>query len=251
MKKIKKLLTIGLAVLLMLCMSISLVGCILKKYETYDSGYFIYQVSHENGEVYIIGLTDLGKEQEYLIIPETIDGKKVNGISETTFDVYRTKRKYGNPEDINYQSEKLKKVFIVSGIGIINAWVSSGLFSDKEVFYISNADVKFKNKFYRTSLKGDTAWHSLTAANVSYDYNYENSPNDGYYWIDNYSYGERIEYIPEQPIRDGYTFGGWYKESECINAWNFETDTLPQAQYNEQEQELYQETKLYAKWIKE
>lgn len=68
-------------------------------------------------------MTDLGKEQEYLIIPETIDGKKVNLISETTFDVYRTKRKYGNPEDINYESEKLKKVFIVSDIGIINAWV--------------------------------------------------------------------------------------------------------------------------------
>ena len=251
MKGIKKLLTIGFAVLLMLGMSISLSGCILKKYDTYDSEYFIYQVSRENGEAYIVGLTDLGKEQEYLIIPETIDGKKVNCISQVVFDVYRTKRKYGNIEDINYKSKNLKKVFIVSDIRIVNAWVSSGLILSEEVFYIANADVEFTNGYYRTSLKGDTAWHSLTAANISYDYNYENSPNDGYYWIDNYSYGEKIEYIPEQPIRDGYTFGGWYKESECINAWNFETDTLPQAQYDEQEREIYQETKLYAKWIKE
>ena len=250
MKKIKKLLTIGLAVLLMLCMGVSFSGCLLKKYDTYDCGYFIYQVSHENGEVYIVGLTDLGKEQEYLIIPEIIDGKKVNCISLVTFDVYRTERKYGNLDDINYKSENLKKVFIVSSIAILNSWTSE-LFEKKEVFYISNADVEFTNDFYRTPLKGDTAWHSLTAANVSYDYNYENSPNDGYYWIDNYAYGEKIEYIPENPIRDGYTFGGWYKESECINAWNFETDTLPQAQYDEQEREIYQETKLYAKWIKE
>lgn len=248
MKKIKKLLTIGLAVLLMLCMSISVSGCVVIKYDTYDSEYFIYQVSRENGEAYIVGLTDLGKAQECLIIPETINGKKVNCISEPVYDIKRTEREYGNPDDINFKSENLKKVFITSNIRVVNAWVSLGLFLDKEVFYISNADVEFsKNKFYRTSLKGDT----YTTANVSYDYNYENSPNEGYYWIDNYAYGEKIEYIPEQPIRDGYTFGGWYKESECINAWNFGTDTLPQAQYDEQEREIYQETKLYAKWVKE
>ena len=51
-------------------------------------------------------------------------------------------------------------------------------------------------------------------------------------------------------IQVGNTFGGWYKEPECINEWNFETDTLPQAQYGEEGKELYQETKLYAKWIK-
>ena len=90
---------------------------------------------------------------------------------------------------------------------------------------------------------------SYHKANVSYYYNYENAPNDGYYWIDNYNYGETIEYIPAIPVRDGYTFGGWYKETECINAWDFEIDTLPEVQYDEEEMEIYQETKLYAKWI--
>ena len=219
------------------------------KNNIYESEYFIYAIIESKNGILIQGLTDLGKEQEYLIIPETIDGKKVRYISETIFDVYRTERNYGNLGDISLNSEKLEKVFIVSGIGIINAWVSSGLFSRKEVFYISNADVEFTNKFYRTSLKGDTAWHSLTAANVSYDYNYENSLNYGYYWIDNYNYGENIEFIPPEPTREGYTFAGWYKESECINKWNFETDTLPQAQYDENDRKIYQETKLYAKWI--
>ena len=69
-----------------------------------------------------------------------------------------------------------------------------------------------------------------------------------YYWIDNY--GEKIEYIPENPIREGYKFEGWYKESDCINKWDFETDALPQARVDDQGQEIYQETKLYAKWIK-
>ena len=46
--------------------------------------------------------------------------------------------------------------------------------------------------------------------------------------------GPRITYIPEAPTREGYTFGGWYKEEECINAWNFETDTLPEAILDEE-----------------
>ncbi len=31
---------------------------------------------------------------------------------------------------------------------------------------------------------------------------------------------------PVAPTRVGYTFGGWFKESECINEWNFLTDTV-------------------------
>ena len=45
-------------------------------------------------------------------------------------------------------------------------------------------------------------------------------------------------------------FYGWYKEPECVNLWDFEIDRLPKAQYDEEGTETYQETKLYAKWIK-
>lgn len=41
---------------------------------------------------------------------------------------------------------------------------------------------------------------------------------------------------PTDPSATGYTFGGWYKESSCTNAWNFTTDTVNGA------------TTLYAKW---
>ena len=46
MKKIKKLLTIGLAVLLMLCMSVSLVGC--KKTGPIPNGYYGWSSEGEN-----------------------------------------------------------------------------------------------------------------------------------------------------------------------------------------------------------
>ncbi|NLA26943.1 MAG: InlB B-repeat-containing protein [Firmicutes bacterium] len=42
---------------------------------------------------------------------------------------------------------------------------------------------------------------------------------------------------PEPPQRDGYTFGGWYKEAACINAWDFEND------------EITEDMTLYARWI--
>ncbi|MHB1454447.1 MAG: InlB B-repeat-containing protein [Saccharofermentanales bacterium] len=41
---------------------------------------------------------------------------------------------------------------------------------------------------------------------------------------------------PAAPTRTGYTFGGWYKESGCTNAWNFATYKVTTA------------TTLYAKW---
>jgi uncharacterized repeat protein (TIGR02543 family) len=47
--------------------------------------------------------------------------------------------------------------------------------------------------------------------------------------------GEKLE-KPKDPLREGYTFAGWYKEETCINAWNFDTDTVTG------------KITLYAKW---
>ena len=80
---------------------------------------------------------------------------------------------------------------------------------------------------------------SLLKANVCYFLNYD---ENNYYYIDYYENGEKIMYIPPEPQRDGYSFGGWFKESDCINQWDFDTDTL-------QLTEDVQEVKLYAKWI--
>ena len=41
---------------------------------------------------------------------------------------------------------------------------------------------------------------------------------------------------PTAPTRTGYTFGGWYKEEACVNAWNFATDVVTNR------------ITLYAKW---
>ena len=103
--------------------------------------------------------------------------------------------------------------------------------------------------FYREDGHYINWFVKICKANTSYMFNYENSPNEDYFFIKDYKYGEKIETVPYEPIREGYTFDGWYKEPECINVWDFETDTLPTTLYNESNEEVYQETKLYAKWI--
>ena len=82
---------------------------------------------------------------------------------------------------------------------------------------------------------------SLYKANVCYYYNLEESD---YYYVDYYDVDSLIEFIPPDPVNEGYIFGGWYKEKECINKWDFEKDTV-----SLEEDEI--EIKLYAKWIKE
>lgn len=44
--------------------------------------------------------------------------------------------------------------------------------------------------------------------------------------------------IPEQPVKEGYTFGGWYTDRDCTNEWDIHSDTVTQSMT------------LYARWIK-
>jgi len=49
-------------------------------------------------------------------------------------------------------------------------------------------------------------------------------------------HGDKVTEPTTPPTRDGYTFGGWYKESACTNAWNFASDVVTST------------VTLYAKW---
>ena len=86
-------------------------------------------------------------------------------------------------------------------------------------------------------------------ANTTYLFNYEGSPNEDVFFINNFERGGLIEDVPYKPTREGYEFGGWYKEPECINKWNFDLDTLPVPEYDSDGELIFNETKLYAKWI--
>ena len=87
-------------------------------------------------------------------------------------------------------------------------------------------------------------------------YNYENSPTKGYYWIDDLETGETLAYMPPNPTREGYTFDGWYADSECTIEYDFTTPYIKK-DFIEMETEdsfylVYPKdyvTHIYAKWI--
>ena len=45
---------------------------------------------------------------------------------------------------------------------------------------------------------------------------------------------------PQEPVREGYTFGGWYRDAECTDSRKFDFDTQSQ---------VMADTTLFAKWI--
>lgn len=262
MKKIKKLLTIGLTVLLMLCVSISLFGC--KKRQEIVCGDFV--CLPRDKYITVCSLSENGREKEIVIIPPYLDGKLVNNLGTTYYYAASSRIRSNVMKDlyVSYsvlsitahappfiQSDSLERAFWCGNQGFMKNqgeyYADYTFHLDNVRYYVTNVCYEYLvNKKFRSFL-----YKEVFPANTAYMFNYENCPNDGYFFINDFEYGATIENTPYEPIRDGYVFGGWYKESECINAWNFETDTLPQAQYGEQEREIYQETKLYAKWIKE
>lgn len=252
----KKTLLLLLSILIVFCKS-----CNIIKNDFIESGDFLYELVTDNmGDndyfVRIMGLSETGKEKEVIIIPNFINGIEVKEIG----------RKFYMTEG-EWESEKLKKVFIPflpskiyrvfrsycpnleATMIIVNEIPHEN--STQEEVYITSYHQISGNNWYDVPSEYRLGAPACHFANVSFFYNYDDAPNCGYYWIDNYDYGNLITYIPENPIRDGYIFDGWYKESECINIWDFDYDKTPSAVYNEDNWPNYQETRLYAKWIKE
>lgn len=127
---------------------------------------------------------------------------------------------------------------------ILKIWLSGEEY--KDTFEIIEEENQYT--FYLKQNLENTGEIHLITANTSYMFNYEGEPNEGYFFINDFERGGAIEDTPYEPRREGYTFAGWYKEPECINAWDFSKDTLPAAEYDEEGNLLFVETKLYAKW---
>ncbi len=85
-------------------------------------------------------------------------------------------------------------------------------------------------------------------ANLQFMHNYENAPNEGYYWVDDIENGEKIEVMPTNPTREGYTFGGWYADKECLTEFDFE-QTFKNGDYTPWTYPDNFTTYVYAKWV--
>ena len=232
-------------------------------YERREVGDFIVRFYDDYCE--IEGTTEQGNSQRFLVIPEYIEGVKVRSFG--TYNPFSIASTDLFAPQIN--SDILEKIYFEVALDNIYPWLGS-IRSLKKILYPSmdigkdsviDCQAYYPRKAYEM-VNGDvysTGTKSRTRANISYYYNYENAKNDGYYWIDDCDYGSIIEFIPPDPERDDYVFGGWYKEPECINEWDFDDDKLPEEKkgiretYEDgkfflSEVTIYQETILYAKW---
>ena len=219
-------------------------------------GYFTVKFYDDRETAYITGLTELGKQQRFLVIPEEIDGVHMPTIGERP-----PLQMWSSIGAADICSEKLEKVYFPTSVYVVSGSFRNSpnltkIISMAGAFIVTTSQsVKtyVSDREYTNVPPNSLYYYAFDRANVSYFYNYDIEKNYGYYWIDDYDYGNKIEFIPPEPEREGYTFGGWYKEPGCINEWDFETDVLPEerTEINEEGEEevVYQETKLYAKWV--
>lgn len=262
MRKIK--LILGLLIICLFTLVLS--SCVGNVYKTRSSGYFRYMVDSETKEAMLVGLTEEGEQQETIIIPSQIDGYKLTTIGYPVV--------VGPGMNTNYQidmkSDKLKELYIPSSIKFYslktyefyqnlntlnNIFIGDNSYSilmrhrDYNYnfqMYISNENMSNNYETYTNSygINGKIDYSYLTIANVVY---YLNDDTEDSYFVDDCD-NEKIVNIPTDPVRDGYEFKGWYKEKECINKWDFENDIVPEKQYDENNEYIFIETSLYAKW---
>ncbi len=232
--------------------------------EEYESGYYKYSVVTQNGEskAYITGLTEIGLEQQYLIYQDELDGHEIYGFGYKKWvptgyanigyiDCSNVKKFYFP----TIQRENLGQC--VSNANRITSIYWNNIYDNYSIYpgnMIRSGKEVFGYNLFQTKedmLKKN--FNNFYIANVSYLYNYNNAPNDNYYWVDTYN-EEQIQFIPPDPVRDGYVFGGWNINSECTEKWNFTEDITPKEilikQYEYSPYNTYSGIYLYAKWIK-
>ena len=269
MKKTIKKVLMSLLLAFVMFFTISLSGCGLGKLlkvvsydECIECGDFIYRPQKtDDGEhtvAILYGLSNAGKEKVGVIVPDEVDGLQVaylTGIYWETGTDRKIKLFITSPCAIPFSGGFSSRTSISFNVhdSLVKAWGFSSTictygprgdtfgdkYSDEEYYKV------FKNHCYKKY------------ANVTYGYNYEDAPYLGIYWIDDYD-GTTIDFIPPDPVREGYTFEGWYKDEEGTEKWDFEKDIIPEKKYDitkrddgtESAYYIYKNNILYAKWRK-
>ena len=114
--------------------------------------------------------------------------------------------------------------------GLEAMWIKYGDGSDGGSTIVSTPFNSFtSNNTYANKLWDGSAWK--TVFTVDFNMNGHGTAPTGQYVAS----GGKVSQ-PSAPTATGYTFGGWYKEAGCTNAWNFSTDTVTSNKT------------LYAKW---
>ena len=259
-KEMIVILLIG-SIFILFCVSFT--ACVKNSVEYVDREVDDFIVRFYDDYCEIKGTSAQGNENRFLVIPSYIDGIKVKSIGYASI-AGAIDTVDGELTFPDIESGSVEKIYLESAIELypfsFQSCPNLTKIMSPQVLpydYAIGYDIYYPCNVYKSVTEDGSYFVNRFPANISYYYNYERADGVEYYWIDDCEYGSNIEFIPPEPTREGYTFGGWYKEAECINVWDFDTDTLPEKLTEMQENSLgeteevtvYQETVLYAKWV--
>jgi hypothetical protein len=216
-------------------MTTLLAGCSPKVQE---DGYFKFRVFGKGSSqsIEIVGLSELGRQQRFIVIPCEIRGAQVATVQFSNL--------FGGGI-ADFQSETLEKIFFLTRIpSIIDRKEHVKIFvidSPKEELWWGGYGSS--NMYSAYVYKGIHSYYKhpfgdlINSANITYYLNHDTDINYGVHWIDDVDDGHVIEFAPPNPARLGYQFMGWFTEPETVNEWNFDVSIVVDTQ------------QLFAKWI--
>lgn len=220
-------------------------NCSFNSSEIYASGDVLYCYIDEVGgrsrirgkNVAICDLTNKGYEKEIIILPDELDGKPVIQLGHCDF-MYQssigsyTQKIYLPPTILGIAGDVGGKLFLIDELSE-NFYICMP--TDYNRIHVSQSIYdKYEGKFGRM---------------IPYIANTEYIVDGETYWLDDYDEPSLIT-APENPVKEGYEFAGWFKEPELENEWNFETDMVTGKTYDDDGEENINLTRLYAKWQK-
>ena len=122
----------------------------------------------------------------------------------------------------------------------------SGLKKKQEVYTVKNTGTK-QIQYYKNAYSDSTACEQKTfyVRQVTFDSQGGSSVEPQLIWTtyNGLIPGSDVQCAvtePQEPVREGYTFGGWYEDAECTDSRKFDFDTQSQ---------VMTDKSLFAKWI--
>lgn len=215
--------------ILFLFLTTSLTGCDIGT-RTQSTDHFVFEINTREKFATVIGLTELGREQEVLVIPSLVDKYPVKHIGK--------KQRFFQPIDTNALrlTDMQEKIYLPYSL-VGQMWLTTET-TVEAILSLAKLD-SFEEVFIINSFPEINLYYlnESTKLNTFFMYNFDSAENDGYHWVD-YINGSNPYIIPSDPVREGYSFDGWYYEEECIDLWD---NQVPASET--------ENLTLYAKWI--
>ena len=183
-----------------------------KDYRLYTD-YFEYYILF--GEATITNTTELGVNQDYLVIPDEIDGYPVT-------DIYYLSLGYHYDKTAQAYRHRVKKVFVSKNVELFSQSLMDDI-NTKFIIMSQERPTKRINITYHISKHHTKFYGDVEIANLTYLLNYNEAPNTNVYFVDDLEEGECIEYMPNSPQREGYVFTGWYLDENCTEKVELDT----------------------------